>query len=189
MCWPGFWALFPHCYSVPCTWCPKRLLGSCRKIAKRRPKRLCNFSEDRKDYCTLFNCNCLFLISFSWPHRHTDVTGEFERLKANMAKGANSQQIQPKDLLKGSVLKPLLLSMALMLLQQFSGINSIIYFTVFIFQKAGSTMDKNLSTIVSGLPCIQSWLNNNIKHFVLICATDRRHCPAFGHYCFHVFGW
>lgn len=39
--------------------------------------------------------------------------------------------------------------MALMLLQQFSGINSIIYFTVFIFQKAGSSLDKNLSTIVS----------------------------------------
>ena len=38
--------------------------------------------------------------------------------------------------------------MALMLLQQFSGINSIIYFTVFIFQKAGSSMDKNLATIV-----------------------------------------
>lgn len=39
--------------------------------------------------------------------------------------------------------------MALMLLQQFSGINSIIYFTVFIFQKAGSTLDKNVATIVS----------------------------------------
>lgn len=82
---------------------------------------------------------------------HTDITGEFERLKANLAKGANSQQIQPRELLKGSVLKPLLLSMALMLLQQFSGINSIIYFTVFIFQKAGSTMDKNLSTIIVGI--------------------------------------
>ncbi len=82
--------------------------------------------------------------------RHTDVTGEFERLKANMNKGTNSQQIQPRELIKGSVLKPLLLSMALMLLQQFSGINSIIYFTVFIFQKAGSKIDKNLSTIVRG---------------------------------------
>ena len=81
--------------------------------------------------------------------RHTDINPEFERLKANLAKGANSQAIKPRELLKGSVLKPLLLSMALMLLQQFSGINSIIYFTVFIFQKAGSTMDKNLSTIVN----------------------------------------
>ena len=79
--------------------------------------------------------------------RYTDVTGEFERLKANLAKNA-SAQIQPRELIKGSVLKPLLLSMALMLLQQFSGINSIIYFTVFIFQKAGSKIDKNLSTIV-----------------------------------------
>lgn len=82
---------------------------------------------------------------------HTDINVEFERLKANMAKGTNSQQIKPKELLKGSVLKPLLLSMALMLLQQFSGINSIIYFTVFIFQKAGSSMDKNLATIIVGI--------------------------------------
>ena len=79
--------------------------------------------------------------------RHTDVSGEFERLKANLSK-ATSSEIKPRELLKGSVLKPLLLSMALMLLQQFSGINSIIYFTVFIFQKAGSSLDKNVSTIV-----------------------------------------
>ena len=56
-----------------------------------------------------------------------------------------------KELLKGSVLKPLLLSMGLMFLQQFCGINSVIYFTVFIFDKAGSSIDKNLSTIIVGI--------------------------------------
>ena len=49
------------------------------------------------------------------------------------------------------MLKPLLLSMGLMLLQQFCGINSIIYFTVFIFDKAGSSIDKNISTIIVGI--------------------------------------
>ena len=49
------------------------------------------------------------------------------------------------------MLKPLLLSMGLMLLQQFCGINSVIYFTVFIFDKAGSSIDKNLSTIIVGI--------------------------------------
>ena len=82
---------------------------------------------------------------------HTDVGPEFERLKANVMKGASGQQIHPRELLKGSVLKPLLISMALMLLQQFSGINSIIYFTVFIFQASGSTMDTNLSTVIVGI--------------------------------------
>ena len=41
--------------------------------------------------------------------------------------------------------------MGLMLLQQFCGINSIIYFTVFIFDKAGSSIDKNISTIIVGI--------------------------------------
>ena len=49
------------------------------------------------------------------------------------------------------MLKPLLLSMGLMFLQQFCGINSVIYFTVFIFDKAGSSIDKNLSTIIVGI--------------------------------------
>jgi facilitated trehalose transporter len=38
-----------------------------------------------------------------------------------------------------------------MLLQQFSGINSIIYFIVFIFQDSGSTIDTNLSTVIVGI--------------------------------------
>lgn len=83
---------------------------------------------------------------------HTDISTEFERLKAGMNKaGGSSNQIHPKELLKGSVLKPLLLSMGLMQLQQFCGINSIIYFTVYIFDKAGSSIDKNLSTIIVGI--------------------------------------
>jgi len=40
---------------------------------------------------------------------------------------------------------------ALMLLQQFSGIKSIIYFILFIFQASGSTMDTNLSTVIVGI--------------------------------------
>merc|ERR1712071_186224 len=83
---------------------------------------------------------------------HTDITNEFERLKATVKKSTGaSSKIQPRELLKGSVLKPLLLSMGLMLLQQFCGINSIIYFTVFIFDKAGSSIDKNISTIIVGI--------------------------------------
>lgn len=117
--------------------------------------------------------------------RHTDVTAEFERLKANMNKGSNSQSIQPRELLKGSVLKPLLLSMALMLLQQFCGINSIIYFTVFVFDKAGSSLDKNLATIVSSLfSCLTGIRMNNRYHSFVDCWYR----AAAGHYCLHVFG-
>lgn len=89
---------------------------------------------------------------FGFDGSHTDITNEFERLKVAVKKttGADNR-MHPKELLKGSVLKPLLVSMGLMLLQQFCGINSIIYFTVAIFDKAGSSIDKNLSTIIVGI--------------------------------------
>ena len=82
---------------------------------------------------------------------HTDVGPEFERLKANVMKGASGQQIHPRELLKGSVLKPLLISMALMFFQQFSGINAIIFYSASIFQEAGSTIDRFLSSIMIGV--------------------------------------
>ena len=66
-------------------------------------------------------------------------------------KGAASQEaIRLRDLIKGSVLKPLLLSMGLMCLQQFSGINAIIYFTVSIFQASGSSLERHLSSVIVG---------------------------------------
>lgn len=43
------------------------------------------------------------------------------------------------------------MSVMLMFFQQFSGINAVIFFTVPIFQSAGSTMDANLSAIIVGV--------------------------------------
>ena len=85
-------------------------------------------------------------------------------------------------MLKGSVHKPLLLSMALMLLQQFSGINS--YFTVFIFQKAGSTIKKNLATIVRARYLNKIYFFNYHK----CINADRRYCTTPSYNCFYVFG-
>lgn len=44
-----------------------------------------------------------------------------------------------------------LISVMLMFLQQFSGINAVIFFTVDIFKAAGSQMDANLSSIIVGV--------------------------------------
>ncbi|CAK1540404.1 unnamed protein product [Leptosia nina] len=49
-----------------------------------------------------------------------------------------------------SVKKPLVIGFALLFLQQFSGIDTIIYFTVEIFQNAGSTLNPMIATIIVG---------------------------------------
>ncbi|XP_017020083.1 facilitated trehalose transporter Tret1-2 homolog [Drosophila kikkawai] len=55
------------------------------------------------------------------------------------------------ELFKRDNLKAVAISLGLMLFQQMSGINAVIYYTVRIFEDAGSTIDSNLSTIIVGL--------------------------------------
>ena len=50
-----------------------------------------------------------------------------------------------------SVVKPFIISAALMFFQQFSGINAVIFYTVSIFRDAGSSVDRNLATIIVGI--------------------------------------
>lgn len=45
----------------------------------------------------------------------------------------------------------LLISLSLMFIQQFSGVNAVIFYTSSIFEAAGSDMDKNLSPIIVGI--------------------------------------
>ena len=47
--------------------------------------------------------------------------------------------------------RPFLLSMGLMLIQQLSGINAVIFYTVDIFEMSGSTISGHLSTIIVGI--------------------------------------
>lgn len=59
-------------------------------------------------------------------------------------------QAQVNDLFSGPVMKPLFVSLGLMLFQQFTGINAIVFYTVSIFQSAGSTIDGRYATIIVG---------------------------------------
>lgn len=70
------------------------------------------------------------------------------------------------DLLKRSNLKPLLISLGLMLFQQLSGINAVIFYTVQIFEDAGSTIDGFLCTIIVGVV-------NFIATFIATILIDR----------------
>lgn len=58
---------------------------------------------------------------------------------------------QFRDILtSGPVVKPLAISLSIMLFQQTTGINAIIFYTVSIFQTAGSSMDGTYATIIVG---------------------------------------
>lgn len=84
--------------------------------------------------------------------RHTNIDAEFERLKMNSASNSkNKNKIQPRDILKGPVIKPLLISMAIMFFQQFTGINAVVFHTVTIFRSAGTTIDGRYATIIVGI--------------------------------------
>lgn len=57
----------------------------------------------------------------------------------------------PSDLLLPWALKPLLVAVTLMVLQQLSGINAAVYNAVAIFESAGSTLDALVCAILLNL--------------------------------------
>ncbi|KAB7504384.1 Facilitated trehalose transporter Tret1 [Armadillidium nasatum] len=89
--------------------------------------------------------------SLQWL-RGTDNVVEFEleaiQQNYEMSKSETSSL---KDIFKRQYIKPLSLSIGLMLVQQLSGINAVIFYTVDIFKLSGSSIDENLSTIIVGV--------------------------------------
>ncbi|XP_057381612.1 facilitated trehalose transporter Tret1-2 homolog [Daphnia carinata] len=84
--------------------------------------------------------------------KRTDVDAEFLRIKENQEKSDKKKhKIQPRELLKGSVLKPLSISLGIMFFQQSTGINAMVFYTVNIFKSAGSSIDGRYATIIVGV--------------------------------------
>jgi len=72
-----------------------------------------------------------------------------ERYLANsVADGSNSLSIM--DMFSPGIYKPLLVSAFLMIFQQFSGINAVIFYTGDIFVKAGFGMSPAIPTVIVG---------------------------------------
>ncbi|XP_041988024.1 facilitated trehalose transporter Tret1-like [Aricia agestis] len=69
-----------------------------------------------------------------------------------------------------AVMRPLVVGFALLFFQQFSGIDAVIFFTVEIFQSAGSTLDAMTATVVVG---VVQLLSNGVST-MLVDRSGRR---------------
>ncbi|XP_020293941.1 facilitated trehalose transporter Tret1-like isoform X2 [Pseudomyrmex gracilis] len=99
--------------------------------------------------------------------KETDITEELMEIeKTHIESERTATQGTIRELFKPNNLKPLLISLGLMLFQQLSGINAVIFYTVQIFQDAGSTIDENISTIIIGIV-------NFISTFIAAFVIDR----------------
>ncbi|XP_057373250.1 facilitated trehalose transporter Tret1-like [Daphnia carinata] len=78
-----------------------------------------------------------------------NVQTELERIKKHLERVANynSKSLQVTS---GSVVKPLFISLSIMLFQQTTGINAIVFYTASIFQAAGSSINGKYATIIVG---------------------------------------
>jgi facilitated trehalose transporter len=105
--------------------------------------------------------------ALKWLHHHRRTP--FESIPVELqpisADGITSETTQPtvsenkksgiglglKELSRRSVLVPFALTFSLLIFQQISGIDAIIFYTVSIFHSAGSQIDNHLASIIVGL--------------------------------------
>ena len=79
-----------------------------------------------------------------------DVEFELEAIQINYEMSSQTSS-SLRDVFTRRHIRPFLLCMGLMLIQQLSGINAVIFYTVAIFEMSGSTISGHLSTIIVGV--------------------------------------
>ena len=79
-----------------------------------------------------------------------------------MAILARKNKISFKELFSASYVKPFIVSSGLMLFQQLSGINAVMFYSVSIFKDSGSSIDSNLATIILGIVNICATIISNV---------------------------
>ncbi|XP_049874582.1 facilitated trehalose transporter Tret1-2 homolog isoform X2 [Pectinophora gossypiella] len=83
--------------------------------------------------------------------RSYDVDGELDNLKFKAEQNSNSQTSFLSNITKKTALKALLICYALMLFQQLSGINAVLFNTSTIFSSAGAAIPAEIATIIIGV--------------------------------------
>lgn len=89
------------------------------------------------------------LESLQWLRgKGIDVTHEMLKIEEMIHQSRNKASL--REFLQPQLWKPLLITLGLMIFQQCSGINVVMFYTVDIFKMAKSTLDPNVETIVVG---------------------------------------
>lgn len=94
--------------------------------------------------------------SVEWLHLSTRATKKLDNgvsIKPQNAEKVVEEEnlFSRKVFFSSAVIKPMIVGFALLFFQQFSGIDAVIFFTVEIFQSAGSTLNAMTATIVVGV--------------------------------------
>ncbi|XP_043476642.1 facilitated trehalose transporter Tret1 isoform X2 [Leptopilina heterotoma] len=99
--------------------------------------------------------------------KNTDISDEMAAVeRAHIDSEKNETESSFFELFRGTNLKPFLISLGLMLFQQFSGINAVVFYAIKIFKDAGSTIDNNICAIILGVV-------NFLSTFVATILIDR----------------
>ena len=90
-----------------------------------------------------------------------DITIELSSMET-MAIMSRKNKLNINELFSTAYLKPFIVSSGLMLFQQLSGINAVMFYSVSIFKDAGSSIDSNIATIILGVVNICATIIANI---------------------------
>ncbi|KAG7159798.1 Facilitated trehalose transporter Tret1-like 19 [Homarus americanus] len=82
--------------------------------------------------------------------KHYDVEPEMQLMRKTQEE-ARQNTVSLSDLKKPYILKPLLISCTLMVFQQLSGVNAVLFNLSLIFEEAGSGLPDDVSSIIVGL--------------------------------------
>lgn len=83
--------------------------------------------------------------------RDADLTDELQDMQQEVDEASRQQAGVKAMLTNRASVMALICSLGLMLFQQFSGINAVIFYTNTIFESAGSNIDPSLATIIVGI--------------------------------------
>ncbi|XP_011188744.1 facilitated trehalose transporter Tret1-2 homolog isoform X1 [Zeugodacus cucurbitae] len=101
-------------------------------------------------------------LSLKWLWgRYCDSRSAIQQIQADLDQAGDDASFL--DLFRTpAALKGLIISMLLMFFQQFSGINAVIFYTVPIFQSAGSTLDPSVCSIIVGFVQVVMTLTSSL---------------------------
>ncbi len=97
-------------------------------------------------YCNLVKFIWQTFLQFLRGHPYVEI--ELSEVQDSVESGLRSSSSFTDLFTRAQYIKPLVISLVLMFGQQLSGVNAVIFFSVDIFNAAGSTLDSFIETII-----------------------------------------